>query len=349
MEEAIARFVPAPSGAELFFDKKAHILIAKNTRENLSRVEELIEALDVSPPQVLIEARFISTGVNDLRELGIDWLMNSPITVSRKGDAVRSQIDPASIKFSPFAGASQGLNFTYQGLLTDPMFSAVIHALETTGKSQTLSVPRVTTVNNRPAKIRIGEDFRYFEEYEIQQAGTTTTTDDRGVTTTTQNSRLVPVGTPQLEELGIQLEVTPSVGADLSTITLHMVPEISEFVRFEVYETSTGSSSSTTNGTAVVKLPVFRRSTIETEVIVGSGETVVMGGLITSTESRKRNKVPLLGSLPLLGALFQNDEVTQQRQNLLIFVTATLLSSRGEDLVPLSPEPQTSAQGAAGT
>ena len=80
--QAIQRFVPQPEGADLLFDKKSHALIVKNTVENLARVEDIIETLDVCPPQVLIEARFISTGVTDLRELGIDWVLLSLIHIS---------------------------------------------------------------------------------------------------------------------------------------------------------------------------------------------------------------------------------------------------------------------------
>lgn len=350
LTEAIDRFVPQVDGSDLLFNSKAHVLIAKNTRQNLSRIEDLIEALDVCPPQVIIEARFISTAYNDLRELGIDWVLNSPIVVSQKKilrngvpvDATHTQIDASSpesiVGFTPFTGEAQGLNLSYQGLLTDPMFQAVLHALETSGKSRTLSVPKVTTVNNRPATIRIGEDFRYFEEYDIESTPSTTDTGQ-----TTYQTTLVPVGTPVLEELGIELQVTPSVGADLLDITLKIIPEISEFVRYEFYETGGRGSSgnnnqnnnSSTNMNSAIKLPIFRRSRIETEVIVQSGETVVMGGLISSTESKGEEKVPFLSAIPLIGRLFRHDNIEEAKQNLLIFVTASILSKRGENLVPI--------------
>lgn len=344
--EAIERFVPEIEGADLLFDKKAHVLIVKNTRENLARIEEIVEALDVSPPQILIEARFISIEVSDLRELGIDWVLNSPIGVTRKGvlrrgvkvKANKTQIDSGgTIDFEPFASAAQGMNMSYQGLLTDPMFKAVLHALETSGKARTLSVPKITTVNNHPALIRIGEDFRYFEEYDIQSVPS----DVSSFGSTIYSTVLVPVGTPTLEELGIVLKVTPSVGADMKSITLNLIPEISEFVRYEHYEVGSRGSgaapprSGNTNTTSLVKLPVFRRSKIETELIVQSGETVAMGGLISSTQSKSVSSVPLLSSIPLIGRLFRHDNIEEKEKNLLIFVTATILSQRGENLVPM--------------
>ena len=141
-------------------------------------------------------------------------------------------------------------------------------------------------------------------------------------------------------KLGIELEVTPSVGADLRSVDLKIIPEISEFVRYEFYETAgddTGNNNANnrTNATALIKLPIFRRSRIETEVIVQSSETVVMGGLITSSENAGEERVPILSSIPLIGRLFRHDTVEESKQNLLIFVTATILSQRGEDLVPV--------------
>jgi len=336
--QAIQRFVPQPDGADLLYDKKSHALIVKNTVDNLGKAEDIIETLDVCPPQILIEARFISTGVTDLRELGIDWVLNSPMVVTKSSGKSQTQINMGEIaKFTPPVNAAQGLNMSYEGLLTDPMFKAVLHALEKTGKARTLSVPKVTTVNNRSARIRVGDDFRYYDEYSIQSIPSQVTGNSGN---TVYTSQLVPVGAPKLEELGIELKVRPSVGADMSSITLQLLPEISEFVRYETYEVGAGgnngqNSSTSTNGTSTVKLPIFRRSKIDTEVIVQSGETVVMGGLITSAESKHKDKIPFLSSIPLIGLLFQNDLIDNDQKNLLIFVTATIISERGENLVPL--------------
>lgn len=347
---AIERFIPSANGSDLLFNKKAHVLIAKNTRENLARIEDIIAALDVTPPQILIEARFVSTGVKDLSELGIDWFLDSAVGVTKtavwengqKRTANETQIDPGvPVNLTDFENRSLGLNLSYSGLLTDPMFRATLHALETSGKARTLSVPRVTTVNNREASIRIGEDFRYFEEYDIESSPSTT---DDGQTI--YRTTLVPVGSPQLQELGIELQVTPSVGADLSSIRLHILPKITNFVRFEFYETGrsdnrTGNDTNGSGGTNVaslIKLPIFETSELETEVVVHSGETVVMGGLITTKENKSVSRVPILSSLPLIGRLFRHDVLEEEKQNLLIFVTANIISETGENLIPLTDE-----------
>jgi len=144
--------------------------------------------------------------------------------------------------------------------------------------------------------------------------------------------------------------VTPSVGADMRAITLRLAPEISSFKEWVEYEVATrnqgrnqnfnnqnnnNNNQSATNETSLLKLPIFSRSLIETEVVVQSGETVVMGGLINSSEQQLQQRVPFLASLPILGRLFQHDNIEETKQNLLIFVTATLLSDRGESLIPI--------------
>jgi len=349
--ELVERFVPQPEGSDIHFNEKAHVLIVKNTLENLAQIENLIAALDITPPQVLIEARFISTSIDDLSELGLDWMLDSPKSLSKvRGRGNKLQITDGGIGFTPFSGAGQGLNFTYQGVLTDPQFRAVVHILESSGKARTLSVPRVTTINNRPATMRVGEDFRYYEEYDLEDYDTVQGTGNNATTVT--RTQLVPVGTPSLEELGIELSATPSVGADLSSINLALLPEISEFVRWEYYEASGSDRNNrydrdddgniiddnddlVDGGTGMLKLPVFRRSRIETDVVVRSGETIIMGGLITTSRTKLREGVPILSKIPFIGQLFRHDTVDEVKQNLIIFVTATLISELGEELVPL--------------
>lgn len=356
--EAVTRFIPETEGADILFNKRAHALLVKNTRDNLALIEDIIEALDIRPPQVHIEARFMSTSVTDLRELGVDWFLDSNYVLrsDKKGDKLviggGTGTDAAgagaSIAHTPFANGTVGLNFNFTGVLTDPAFHAVIHALEENGTTRTLSVPRVTAVNNTEAKLRVGEDFRYFEEYEVEEIRTGT--NDNG--NETYESRLVPTGTPTLEELGIELVVTPSVGADLATIDLKLQPEISEFVRWEYYETADSVDANNDNdddddddskaSLSMIKLPVFRRSTIDTEVLVRSGETVIMGGLITSARTKAEYGVPFLSKIPYVGRFFRHDVWENVSQNLLIFVTATLISDSGEELIPLNPpEPVT--------
>ncbi len=349
--EAIERFVPQTQGADLLFDPDTHTLLVKNTRENLRLIEELVDAFDVTPPQVLIEARFITTSLSDLRELGVNWTMSD--LYFKKDGITRATLSNLGLTPGKVGDMTAGDmkrptpsvagTLAYQGVLTSPMFEVMLQALEQSGKAQTLSVPRVTTLNNQPAKIWEGRELRYFERFTTVDV-VTSVTDNRE----NRASRLVPTGQPSREELGYKLEVTPSVGADRQTIVLSLAPEISDlsdWVYYESADVETSVNNRTTNTLGMVKLPIFIKRQIVTKVAVRSGETVVMGGLINSTDQKDVRRVPLLGSLPLIGALFRYEVVNKSQRNLLIFVTARVLAETGEELVPI----ESSGQGGGGT
>lgn len=325
--KAIKDFIPTVEGSAMMYERNTHSLIVKNTSENIRLIEQLVEALDVTPPQVLIEARFIETELTDLRELGLDWNFNE-LYINNGGKTratIRglnmSTIGPSASTVGPTLTGALG----YQGTMSSEMFAVLIKAIEESGKSQTLSVPRVTTLNNQPAKIWQGDELRYYEKYRVESYSISV----NGTNTT--NSRLVPDGSPTREELGIKLEVMPSIGADHATVSLALKPEISVNTGWEYF----GEGSSTSNG--VIKLPRINKQQIQTKVTVKSGETVVMGGLIKSTEVHSRRQVPLLGSIPFLGAIFRYDQDNTVQKNLLIFVTARILAETGEELVPVTP------------
>lgn len=366
IQKVVEDFVPSEQGAQLHVDLNSHTLFARNTPENLNLIESIVHALDTTPPQVLIEARFIEISQSDLREIGIDWILGSPLSVSTKGvlengvwsNQPRTVIDEgSSITYQPYrsdsAGpfplgpqgafgllregnpptADQGLNLAYRGLLTEPMFNAVLHALEISGKGRTLSVPRVTTLNNNPAKLRDGDDLLYYEEFQAQ-AFALVDEDNKKYTVTA----LIPKGTPKTAELGFTLVAVPSVGADNRSISLLLSPTISELLEFISYQEDGPLSEEASNQIrqVVVKLPRIARREVQTKVVVESGETVVMGGLIRTVSQDTVRKVPILGSLPLVGTFFRRTDTTEERRNLIIFVTATVISERGESLIPLA-------------
>lgn len=350
IERVLNRFIPAVAGADLHFDPNAHLLIARNTPDNLRQLEAIVDALDMAPPQVLIEARFIETTVSDLRELGIDWLLESPLP---SGDG--SYAAGSSVSYTPYSsddigsyslgpvGAfgevrpgnpptdSQGLNLTYNGVINDSTFRAVLHALDISGQGQTLSVPRVTTVNNNPAKLRNGEDLQYFDQFQAQAFSLLNVNNQTYSVTV-----LIPQGKPQIEELGITLVAVPSVGADKQTISLLLMPTISSLEGWSYYQQVSPTNDDINNNQiqqVVAKLPVFNRKEIQTKVIVDSGETVVLGGLIDTVKQETVHEVPILGKIPVIGALFRRIDASEQRRNLLVFVTATVISARGENLL----------------
>jgi type II secretory pathway component GspD/PulD (secretin) len=341
--DAIDRFVPIPDGSDLMYDSHSHILLVKNTERNLRMVDQLVEAMDISPPQVLIEARFISTNISDLRELGIDWLLQSNVVTSETGGSTRTRIDEgATINFGEAVNAGEGLSASFTGILTDPQFQAVLHALEIETDARTLSAPKVIAVNNRPSFIRIGRDISYVADVQIERESFGTGTE--------RDELLIRDPVVEILETGFELQATPSVGLNRRDISLRLRPEITELIRFREVSQTVLDSQNGNNGNendngaqdaqvelpfAGIEFPEVARSLIETEVVVQSGETVVMGGLMRHRDQEDVRGVPLLSSLPIIGNLFTRSSIRQEKENLLVFVTATLISRRGEDLLPM--------------
>lgn len=356
--ESIDRFVPQPEGADFLFNDKVHSLIVKNTRENLDLVEDLIEALDVRPLQVLIEARFVTTKVSDLRDLGIEWLLQKPYDLESGGDGntiealkrmQAESTDPDEIlqigtaiqalgpnqftdnSYIAKAGA-KGFSGIYQTLLGDTGLQATLHALKQSGNSRTIVVPRVTTIDNREATFRFGKDVSYFEKVDtniMTSGGGYNNGDSRDNVTYDYDS-------PTVVEVGYSLTVTPSVGADLSTINLVLRPEISSIEDWKRYQLSSLDSGKDNGDEPAIEIPTIARQYIETEAVVRSGETVVLGGLIDTLKDDESSGTPWLSSIPFLGRFFRVDKNTENANNMLIFVTATLISDVGEELIPLN-------------
>jgi type II secretory pathway component GspD/PulD (secretin) len=348
--DAIERFVPLPEGSDILFDSNTQILLVKNSEHNLAMVDKLVEAMDISQPQVLIEARFISTDISDLRELGVNWLLQSDVPTSRENGQTRTLLESgAAASFGESLNAGEGFTGTFSGILTDPQFQAVLHALEINSDSRTLSAPKVIAVNNRPAYIRIGRDIAYVSDVDIE----------RESFGTEDNRDELLIRDPQVEtlETGYELQATPSVGLNRRDINLRLRPEIVELIRFREFTQQAVSTNQTTNADGStntaenelafggIEFPELARSLIETEVVVQSGETVVMGGLMRQREQKDVRGIPIISSLPFIGKLFTRTSVTREQENLLIFVTATLISKQGEDLVPVQwntpPESET--------
>jgi len=210
--------------------------------------------------------------------------------------------------------------FKYPNSLSRPDLSATLSALQQSGESQTLSAPRLTVVNNRPAMINDGQVQYYYDEYTVQQS----------VGQYFTSSSLVPSGKPTKITAGISLYVLASIGGDGRSVLLALNPQVNQSVEMKNLGTiNTGSSN-----TLQILLPQYRTQELATRVVVKSGETVAMGGVLEREQRTVVEGVPLLSRLPILGSLFRKHTDYNQPRYLLIFVTATLLNENGEMIVP---------------
>ncbi len=322
LKDVLDESVDWPSGSKLVLDERTGTLIVTNSPMNIKKVDEILWNLDVVPLQVLIEAKFLEVDVTDLQELGVEWkLANEDWAVKSKGGSFSQGVAQNSgTDFTDFTHASEGLNLTYKGVLTKPQYEAVVHALEQNQNTRTLSSPRIATMNNQSASIKVVDEWIYPTRYEFQivqyDLNGDGDYDDAGET----RYENVPMDFVK-RDVGIILTVTPSVGDDMRTISLSLIPEVSDAVA-DYFEYTGG-----------VKLPKFTSRNLNTNIVVDNTDTVVLGGLIRESRSKTISKVPILGDLPLFGGLFKKNSDSVNRRNLLIFVTASIIDSQGDAVV----------------
>jgi len=337
LKDILAEVIPEVGGSSILLDERNGALIVTNVPYYLQQVDALLKELDIVPLQVLIEARFIEVTVNDAYEWGFKEQLTGDLALSKetaangtKGTGLQLSTTGTTlargtkVDFTAFANqtANNGLNLTLQSILSNAQYQTVLHWLAQNTKTKTLSAPRITTLNNETATIKIVTEFVYATQFEptVVREDLNNNGNFNDIVNGVRETRFV--NAPQgfvTKDLGILLHVTPSVGRDLRTITLALKPEVSE-----------KKTDDTFGGE--VSLPRFTTRNLETTVVIENGQTVMLGGLMKDTTSKTTTKVPLLGSLPFVGALFRKQNDSEERSNLLIFVTAQLVNPSGANL-----------------
>jgi general secretion pathway protein D len=346
-----------PADAQIAFEPLISQLVVTLTPDQFPQFEEILAKINVAPRQVEIEARFVEVLQRDLEQLGFEWILNDDAELlvrSGPGPVAsreRIQIDrntsglTSGLRFFNFDGVSNSTapvsrggssqNFlgdilSARGVLTNPELQLVVQALDQKGNSDLLSAPRVTTINGVNAIIQVVNEIIYPTEFDvtendIQVQGGGGTADDPSQPVFVPPT-VIPGGF-ETREVGVILNVTPTVNPDNYTINLVMLPEIAELVDWIQYGTQVpvGDQIYTVN----MPQPVFASRNITTSMIVWDGHTVVMGGLIREDLVTFKDKVPLLGDIPLIGRLFRSEGRKSEKRNLLIFVTARLVDPAG--------------------
>ncbi len=308
IDKAIKEFF---GGSKYLIDYERNVIVATGTRAQLRTLEEIIREFDRPIQQVLIEARFITITESAFQNLGVNW------ETGRAVNTPRTATDFTGLG----TNVGLGLQKTFTDVIGDDSLTATLNAIEQSGEAQTLSAPRLTVVNNRPATIRDGKTQYFYEEYTVSQ----TILENRST------SSLVPKGRPTKLTAGVSLDVLASIGGDGRSIMLALKPAVSQDVELVTFATiSDLDAQGRVSSTFDIRLPQSRDQEISTRVIVQSGETVVMGGVIENVQSTFTESVPILGKLPFIGAAFRTKTEISNPRYLVIFVTATLLAETGE-------------------
>ncbi len=236
--------------------------------------------------------------------------------------------------------------FGLSGVFTDPQFQVVIRALNQKKGIDLLSAPRVTTKSGQRAVIEIVREFRYPTQFQPPQIPQTVGSTNGGVAGGSTSVPITPTTPTAFEtrNTGVTLEVEPVVGPDGITIDLNLVPQVVEFEGFINYGSPIFSSASSfldtlTGGlittpqsmiTAnVINQPIFSTRKVTTSVSVYDGATVVLGGLMREDVQKTEDRTPIIGDIPLVGRLFRTNSEQHIKRNLVIFVTARLVTPSG--------------------
>jgi type IV pilus assembly protein PilQ len=299
-------------------------------------MEKIIKEFDRPIQQVLIEARFVTLSKPAFMQLGVLWQTGTPTPSGipqdfTGGGAGAGLLNSGNFPQAVTPGGSLapavglGIQNVFTNIIHGSDLSATISALEQTGESQTLSAPRLTVLNNRPATINDGQVQYYYEEYSV-------------ATTAGQYysaSTWVPTGKPAKITAGAELNVMASISGDGKNILLALNPRVNTSVQLVPYATLTQPSgvANVAGSSFTISLPQYRTQELSTRVVIKSGETVVMGGVLERAKTTYVESVPVLGDIPILGALFRRRTESDTPRYLLVFVTATIVKDTGEFLV----------------
>lgn len=348
-------------GANLVYDGAA--IIVTNLPRNIERVGQLLRRYEQAN-MIEIETKFLEVNANDLDEIGFDWTLNRFARTAPDGSITYDETYRSGNRSldSAFSSTPTSSSVIYGGNVLDSVLppaipgtldlaagvpalgsissvmgkfdaNLVIRAINRKSGTDLMSAPKVTVISGKRAEIVVAQEFPYPEDYdrpevEVGRGGSDSSTGSAG-----NPAVAITSGTPQnfvTRNVGVTLGVQPRVEQG-NRIAMVLNPEITEFEGFVEYG---GRNIALLGNTQLIAptgyfKPIFSVRKIDTEVTIWDGATLVMGGLMREEVVRVKDKVPVLGDLPLLGFLFRSEGESSNKRNLLIFVTGNLISYGG--------------------
>ena len=294
-------------------DESINELVIRADPANMIDLMDIIDSLDVRRLQVLIEAAIVEVTADFSRQLGTELALGdsssgtTPLGLTAPTGTLAQVLQGLSVPSGGLAApASLGDSPLIAGgrlSQTGTSFAFIIRALASNSDVNLLSTPSITTMDNEEAKIVVGQNVPF-------RTGSTVT-GSQGTTN--------PFTTIQREDVGLTLEVTPHINSN-NLVRLLIHQEVSEV---------DASSLSVIGSQAAADL-ITNKRTIDTTILVDDGEVIILGGLIRDKETEGEIRVPLLGSIPILGSLFRSRTLSLEKQNLLVFLRPTVLKSNAD-------------------
>ncbi|MBI5125475.1 MAG: secretin and TonB N-terminal domain-containing protein, partial [Planctomycetes bacterium] len=305
---ALSTITTLPPGVKGLFsiNRQAGIVLVNAFPEVMAKVAELLEAVEGTiQRQVLIQAKIVEVSLNDEFRYGINYDMlfggvyktgnrrPPAVAIGQNMDSNRTLLPNIVRDIKSVAGFFQ---FTFRSGDIEP----IVEALSIQGDVNVISSPKVSTLNNQTAIIRVGQQKTFFSVSTTTSTGTSTTTSSN----VDKNTITV----------GVTLDVTPQISQD-GFITMNIHPSVTEQVGETSITTSTASASA----------PILDVRETDTVIRVKDGETIAIGGLMQDKKNLKENQVPVLGKIPGLSFLFKEVDNKKQKVDMVIFLTPTIL------------------------
>ncbi len=285
-------------------DEQTNALVITAQPDIMQELERIIAKLDIRRAQVLVEAIIVEVQDGDAFNLGVQWANKngggtqftatglSTTTVANaaleyKNDGTFSSTTTSAL--SSFNGLAAGF---YSG-----DWAGLVTALSSNTKSNILATPSIVTLDNKEAAFNVGQEVPVVTGSQSSTTGSVYSTVER-------------------KTVGTKLKVTPQINEG-DSVLMDIEQEVSSVA------TSTSTSSSSTSSASLGD--TFNTRTVKNAVLVKSGETVVLGGLLSNNTSESTYKVPLLGDIPVLGYLFRYNSTSKTKQNLMVFIHPTIL------------------------
>ncbi|WP_171263751.1 MULTISPECIES: type IV pilus secretin PilQ family protein [unclassified Acinetobacter] len=287
-------------------DPRTNTLIINDTSTKIDQIRKMIDLLDVSVKQVMVEARIVKASTDFTKEMGVKWGLlsqginqNDHLLVGGSDTTLwdlKTPDDDGKYTIQRPSNLNVDLGVTTAGAsriafglisLSDFMLDLELSALQADGYGEVISTPKVLTADKQQAKVASGQEIPY---------QTTTGTGSNATSST------------EFKEALLSLDVTPSITPDGK-------------VQMKLNIKSDSPAGYAQNGEIILN-----KNEINTDVLVNNGETVVLGGIFNQETQSKQTKVPFLGDIPYVGRLFRKDTKSDAKNELLIFVTPRIVN-----------------------
>jgi general secretion pathway protein D len=300
----------AEKNSLIWADPQNNALVITAPPKVMRQIMAIIDKLDIRRPQVLVEAIIADVDVSKDAELGVNWAAYgkgsnvpaagfvSPVGGSTIVDLAQAVENPADVTSTLLNGTTLGLGRIGSGAVN---FAAVLRAIQSDTHTNVIATPSAVTMDDEEAELKVAQEVPFV-------TGQFTSTGSAS------NGAVNPFQTIQNEEVGTILKVTPTISAEGTAVMMKLSIESSSLAP---------TSTSTTN-------PTTNKRTVTTNALIEDGGVLVLGGLIQETNTKTESRVPLLGSIPIIGLAFKTRSNTIDKSSLMIFLRPKILRDQAQ-------------------